>query len=40
MEPNDFKANCVGDAGVVEERQLARTSKEQEEEETPMFAPV
>jgi hypothetical protein len=24
MEPNDFKANCVGDAGAVEERQASK----------------
>jgi flagellar biosynthesis GTPase FlhF len=40
MRPNDFKANCVCDAGTTEERQLARTVKEEEEEKTLMSAPT
>jgi hypothetical protein len=32
MEPNYFKDNCVCDAGAVEERQLARAVKEEEEQ--------
>jgi hypothetical protein len=40
MGPNDFKANCVCDAGATEERQPARTVKEEEKEQTLMSAPT
>jgi hypothetical protein len=40
MGPNDFKFNCVCDAGVAEERQPAKTFKEDDKEQTLMFSPV
>ena len=32
MGPNDFKTNCVCDAGATEERQATETVKEEEKE--------
>jgi hypothetical protein len=40
MEPNDFEDNCVYDAGAAEERQLARTVKEEEKEQILMSTPT
>jgi hypothetical protein len=40
MGPNDFKANCVCDAGATEERQPSRTVKYEEKEKILMFAPT
>jgi hypothetical protein len=40
MGPNTFKDNCVCDAGAIEERQLARTIKEEEKEHTLMSTPT
>jgi hypothetical protein len=39
MEPNDFKANCVCDAGAIEEGQPTETVKEEEKEQILMSAP-
>jgi hypothetical protein len=39
MGPNDFKTNCVCDAGATEERQPTKTVKEEEKEQTLMSAP-
>jgi hypothetical protein len=40
MGPNDFKTNCVYDAGATEERQPTRIVKEEEKEKTLMSSPT
>jgi hypothetical protein len=40
MGMNDFKANCVCDAGAAEERQPTRTVKDEEKEQILMSAPT
>jgi hypothetical protein len=39
MGPNYFKTNCLCDAGATEERQPAKTVKEEEKEHISMSAP-
>jgi hypothetical protein len=39
MGPNEFKTNCVCDAGATEERKPTETFKEEEKEKTLMSAP-
>ena len=39
MKINEFKANCVCDAGVAEERQPTKTVKEEKRKKTLMSTP-